>query len=210
MIPAFTDKGASEEFGRKLQLLAERKGSHAPLGPELLRWIEDLPTKTLERLAKMRLLDPGRLAGAKPLENHLEDFRDALRPGRNKRHVDQIYAKAKAVVDGCGFKFWQDIRADSVDAYLRRLRAGEDGVGLQTSNYYLGAIRQFCRWMVAHGRASESPLTVLRPLNATVDRRKVRRALSHEELLSLLRVTVSWSGLSGPPRDRLTWSTSAS
>src|SRR5262245_40137172 len=87
-VPAFTDKEASQEFGRKLQLLAERKGSYAPLGPELLRWIEDLPAKTLVRLARMRLLDPARLAAANPLSTHLEDFCDALRPGRNKRHVD--------------------------------------------------------------------------------------------------------------------------
>src|SRR5262249_35116144 len=149
-VPAFTDKGASEVLGRKLERLSAFKALDDPLPPDLQRWIEDAPTKLLKRLVKLGLLDEKRLATSKPLEEHLDDFREAVRPGRNPRHVEQIYAKTKAIIEGCDFTYWQDIRAEAVDAYLRKLRAGKDGVSLQTSNYYLGAIRQFCRWMVAH------------------------------------------------------------
>lgn len=61
------------------------------------------------------------------------------------------------------------------------------GLAAKTSNHVLAAGRQFARWVVERGYASEDPLRVLRPLNARVDRRHVRRALSEEELRALLR-----------------------
>src|SRR5262245_40129660 len=186
-IPAFTDKAMSEDLGRKLERLAEARGSHRAPPADLLPWIEDLSPKLAERLLALGLLDRAHLAIARPLLEHVEDFHQALLPERNKRHVEQIVAKVKRVIGGCSFKVWQDIQADAVDRYLRTLRSGADPVGIQTSNYYLGAMRQFCRWMVAHGRVSASPLNVLRPLNAAVDRKRVRRALTEKELTSLLR-----------------------
>ncbi len=185
-IPGFSDQAATRSLGRGIQRLLDLRGQEPP-DAELSRWIENLPARIQERLAELHLIDEKRLTGAKPLTKHLEDFRESLLPGRAPRHVEQTVARVKCVIEGCGFKFWQDIRPDAVDAFLRKLRAGEEGVSLQTSNYYLGAVRQFCRWMVAHGRASESPLTVLRPLNAALDRRKIRRAFTEKELRSLLR-----------------------
>jgi len=188
-IPAFTDKATSEELGRKLERLAEARAGHRTPPPDLLRWIEDLSPKLAARLLGLGLLDEAQLATARPLMDHVEDFNQSLLPGRNRRHVEQIIAKVKRVIAGCGFKVWQDIQADAVDRFLRELRSGKEAVGVQTSNYYLGAIRQFCRWMVAHGRVSSSPLAVLRPMNAAVDRKRIRRALTEKELKSLLRAT---------------------
>jgi hypothetical protein len=132
----------------------------------------------------------------RPLSEHLEEVRESLAPGRSPRHLEQVVSKLKPIFEECRFCYFQEIRAEEVDRFLRKLRDGKvsrkdakkrgRAVGVQTSNHYLGALRHSCRWMVAHGRAAESPLTVLRALNAAPHRRKVRRALSEAELRGLI------------------------
>jgi integrase len=68
---------------------------------------------------------------------------------------------------------------------MRNKAAG--GIGVQTSNFYLQAAKQFCRWMVRPARrATESPLAHLSGLNVRSDRRHDRRAFTVDELLCLL------------------------
>ena len=52
----------------------------------------------------------------------------------------------------------------------------------KTKNYYLQAVRQFCRWMVQNRRASESPLNHLKPLKVNKAQARQRRALDPQEL----------------------------
>jgi len=80
------------------------------------------------------------------------------------------------------------------------------GASAQTFNYYLRAIRQFCRWMVKDGRASESPVAHLDGLNVRTDRRHDRRSLTVDEMRRLLTRTQSAPerfGMSGPERAML-------
>ena len=73
----------------------------------------------------------------------------------------------------------------------------ETGISAQTFNFYLQAVRQFARWMVRDGRASESPVAHLQGLNVKAD----RRALTVQELGRLLRAAASGPecyGMSGP------------
>ena len=65
----------------------------------------------------------------------------------------------------------------------------ERGISAQTFNFYLQAVKQFCRWMVKDRRASELPLAHLEPLNVQTDRRHDRRELTEEELPRLLAAT---------------------
>jgi integrase len=78
------------------------------------------------------------------------------------------------------------------------------GVGVQTANYYLRDIKSFCRWLVKDRRASENPLAHLSGRHASADVRHARRALSEEELLSILETArdskESFRGLSGEDR----------
>ncbi len=65
------------------------------------------------------------------------------------------------------------------------------------------AIKQFCKWMVTEERAFSSPVESLKPLNSKADLRRVRRALTREEVGRLLEVTASRpteSGMPGPER----------
>src|SRR5262249_34694919 len=67
----------------------------------------------------------------------------------------------------------------------------------------VGAVKQFCRWMMKERRAHESPVAHLDKLNVHTDRRHDRRAITTPELLRLLYVTQNGParcGMSGPER----------
>lgn len=63
------------------------------------------------------------------------------------------------------------------------------GHSVQTMNFYLQAVKQFCRWMVKDRRMGDNPLAHLPGGNVRTDRRHDRRELEEEELRSLLSAT---------------------
>jgi integrase len=159
------------------------------------------------------VLAPDRIAVAKPLSEHLDDFAVAIRAkGNSTRHVELLTARArKLLVHGCGFRFFGDIRASTVMEYLHERRADTDkkrGMSAQTFNFYLQAVKQFCRWAVKDRRALENPLAHLDGLNVKTDRRRDRRALTVDELRGLLNAASYGPKLydmEGPERELLYW-----
>jgi integrase len=71
----------------------------------------------------------------------------------------------------------------TVQALQERLCRGRS---VQTINFYLAAIKQFCRWLVKDRRMGDNPLAHLSGGNVKLDRRHDRRALPLEELQRLL------------------------
>jgi site-specific recombinase XerC len=91
-------------------------------------------------------------------------------------------------------------------SHINGLRQAKNGISAQTFNFYLQAIKQFCRWMVKDRRATENPLLHLQGLNVRTDRRHDRRALSLEELTLLLETATDGPvrfNLAGPERELL-------
>jgi integrase len=189
----------TEELGRRIEkLVALRVLGNAP-DPELARWLESLSNELREKLTKHSLLDSRTVAGGRPLAEHLDDFHASLfHKGDSQDHADLVKARALRICKGCKFKFFTDISASKVQKNLSELRDMGKGLSHQTSNFYLQAIKQFFRWMVRDGRASESPVEHLTGLNVKLDRRHDRRNLTAEELVNLLNVTAA-----GPVRHRL-------
>jgi len=214
-LAAFTDRGQSDALGRKIEKLAAFASNREPLDATMTRWLDTLSPRLKARLAKIGLLDRKRLASAKPLTEHVDDFEQALLDkGDTTRHARLVAGRARRVIEGCGFKSWADIAGSNVLAYLSDLRADKvnddgkvkPGISAQTSNFYLQAIKQFCRWAVRDGRASESPLAHLRRLNVKTDRRHDRRALTLDEIGRLLRQAAGEPeryGMTGPVRAML-------
>jgi integrase len=116
-------------------------------------------------------------------------------------------ARVRIVFEGCRFTFYSDISASRVEEHLAELRKGiklataeveartegkkkrrKPAIGAQTSNFYLGAIKSFCRWMVKDRRARENPVAHLDGLNVKLDRRHDRRNLTPGELSRLIMV----------------------
>ena len=77
------------------------------------------------------------------------------------------------------------------------------GYSIQTSNHYLRAIKQFCRWLVRDRRTGDDRLLHLSMLNARLDRRHDRRALGPEEFARLVDAAETGSpveSIPGPDR----------
>jgi excisionase family DNA binding protein len=216
------------------------------------------------QLAGVGIADPFADHRGRPLAEHLEDFRRFLAARDNcAEHVRRTAAQAAAVLDGCGFRFTDDIdaaavaeflaerrrrdgrpelppgqksftcrelaallgvRADSVNRAARRGRLRPDGngrkrrfsraevegflarrrgLGVETSNHYLTAAKQFTRWLAKHGRTASDPLAVLSRQNAEVDVRHERRALGPGDfavLVAAARRGKPFRGISGNDR----------
>jgi len=139
-------------------------------------------------LARAGIIDKYKDHRSKPLLEHLADFKaNLLDKGNTVKHAQLVYNRAKAVVDGCRFCYFSDISASKVQSYLADRR--RQGLSIRSSNFYLQAIKQFCRWMVADNRVGENPLAHLQGQNPKTDIRHQRRALTAEELQQLLIAT---------------------
>ncbi len=165
-IPLFRDKTASQQRAAQLQ-------------------------KEIE-MARAGVVDRYKEHRRKPLSEHLKDFRQSLLDkGNTKSHVELTHNRVKAVLKGGKFVFIADISASKVQRYLADLRNNGEGISAQTFNFYLQAVKQFCKWMVQDQRASESPLEHLKGLNVRTDRRHDRRALEPDEIRWLLEATTT-------------------
>ncbi|GAB4160421.1 MAG: hypothetical protein Tsb009_37740 [Planctomycetaceae bacterium] len=122
----------------------------------------------------------------RPLKSHLQDFRSYLSAQNNTaKHVRQTCNRIQKLIEGCGFMSLADVSASNVVSWLGDQR--EQGVfGIKTSNYYLGAIKEFCNWLVRENRLPHNPLSQLNALNADSDIRRERRALTADELAKLI------------------------
>jgi integrase/recombinase XerC len=82
-----------------------------------------------------------------------------------------------------------------------------EGVGPETVNHYVRAIRGFLRWMVRAKRIGSNPLDSLTLVATTVDTRRHRRELTIDELRRLLTTTRTntrtYRGLTGVDRTML-------
>ncbi len=211
-VPGFTDKGQTEELGRKLlKLVAARANTEAP-DLSMSRWLESLPQRIRAKLVEIGLLEGRTVAATKPLVEHLTDFQQHLRAkGATVKHVHMVHQRARDLFEGCGFRHWSDVHVAAVERWLAELMTtprktavvqttGQSkGRSVQSRNFYLQAAKQFCRWMVRDGRAATNPLDYIGMLNVATDRRHDRRALSIDELKRLLATTVGNGDRFGVP-----------
>ena len=162
-IPLFRDKTASQQRATQLQ-------------------------KEIE-MARVGVVDRFKEHRKRPLAEHLEDFHQALlAKGNTAKYAAQTIQRVKNVFVGCKFVYWNDISASTVQRCIATLR-DDDTICASTSNHYLQRIKQFAKWMVLDGRADQSPVEHLQPINSSSDKRHQRRALEPDEIRRLLEVT---------------------
>lgn len=198
---------ATHELGKNLVALADyHAATGGQLDPKLARWVEGLPNRLKAKLLEWGLLSRERAAAARPLAEHLADFKQALlAKGNTERHATQTHRRAEFIIKQCGFKFHSDIDATRVLSVLHDLRQDTEdrrGISKQTFNFYLGSLKQFCRWMRKNRRASDNPVEHLDRLNTADDRRHDRRALTHDELRRLIAAAEDGPTLSGRYKKR--------
>ena len=136
-------------------------------------------------------IDPFEDHRQRPLAEHLEDFRAFLESkGNTSEHVALTVSRVTAAFEGCQFKKLADLNAGRVAGLLSDRRKGKKGKGgeevaglsVASSNHHLGAVKSFGSWLVKDRRWPENPFAHLSRLNAKVDVRRERRAMSADEL----------------------------
>ena len=146
-----------------------------------------------EKEREVALIDSGavdplqeryREEAAKPVKQHLKDYlaickdKEAQSGLREKeRHLDWL-------IDELEIAKLSDFQPDRVDLALSAL--SEAGKSARTVNIKLECARAFLAWCVRMGRLQSNPLRVVQRRNEVVDRRYIRRALTDEEVSSLL------------------------
>ncbi|MEC8493740.1 MAG: site-specific integrase, partial [Planctomycetota bacterium] len=202
-VAAFPDKAASEALGRKIErLVALRAAGEAP-DLELTRFISDLPTRIRDLLGKVGVLGRARVAANRTIDLLLEEFSATLRArGRTENYVRKAVRRASKAFAGSGARALPDVQGGRLERFLETER--NHGMSFRTSNHYLAACRAFTKWTVEEGFLGRDPLAGLKPLNAKLDPRRERRALSFDdELPRLIRAAAEgpvYRGVTGPMR----------
>jgi hypothetical protein len=178
----YADRDTSERSSRFIEQLDRQAGTGQPMNLEQSRRVTAMPPRIRNRLAEWRVIPVTAIAIAKPLKDHVQDWKqNKTRKGRTKAHVDLVVSRALAILNSCGFTFWNDIQKDRIENYLLELREGtaeKAGISAQTYNFYVSIIGGFCKWMIRAGRATENPVHGLDRLPVNTDRRHDRRAFS--------------------------------
>jgi integrase len=160
-VMGFTDRGLTEQLAAKLE--------------------------TEARLRRTGLIDPEQEKSVErklsPIEDHLTAFELSLGDNTDK-HVKLTMFRTRRLIEGCAFTCLGDIDAEKVQTCLRQLCVAED-LGHRTYNHYLQAMDAFLNWCVPK-RLLANPLAGLERLNQEVDIRHQRRALTPEEVGSLV------------------------
>jgi integrase len=206
-LPLFKDRRASDAMARIVDRLNSLRSSNDTLPPGLARAVDEMPSAMLASLAKWNIIPAEKATSTKLLSGHIEDWKSAiLADGCTAEHAEKTTGRALRLIEASGAKQYSDLSAHDVLIALADLRKDrtlpdektEQGISPQTSNFYLGAVKQFATWMVRNKRATVSPLIDLDRLNVQTDRRHDRRALELDELHLLLDVTESGYSKPGP------------
>lgn len=185
-VVAFTDKDASAEFGRTIDRLVSMRGTGLPLDAATSSWLELLSDRHRARFAEWGLIDAQVSSLSDPLTVHVESFRQHLEAkGRTAGYVRDKCSRVLAVMTGCGFVYFRDIRAEAIRAWGATKR--DDGMAKRTWAHHVDAIRAFCTFMAASGRVASSPLENLKALD--VDDEKPRGVLTRQQLDVLCAAT---------------------
>lgn len=170
----------SDEHGRRIS----KKGFTDKRATEALA----LEVEQQVKRRKVGLVDPKQEkreeASKQRIEELVTDFGKSLSKNSPK-HVELSLSRLRRLIVDAEFKTILDIDIDSVEAVLGDM-LDADEIGRKTYNHYLSTAYQFCKWLVPN-RLAANPLEGIKRLNADVDVRHPRRALSPDEFTLLCK-----------------------
>ena len=139
---------------------------------------------------------------AKPLASHLDDFEAAMAGnGGNKKYPTLTTHRIARVLALAKVKRISELSLSKIKGAIDSLRGGE--MATETANHHIRAVKGFARWLWRDGRAREHYLAHLATTSSEGDRRRVRRALTHEEAARVVQAAACGpdaGNLSGPDR----------
>ena len=141
---------------------------------------------------------------ARPLADHLADFRAALlAKGGTRKHALVSSNRAGRVLTLPRARCISDLSPSKALGALAILRS--EGLGPETINHHVRAVKAYSRWLWKDGLAREHYLAHLATVNPDADRRRRRRALTVAEAIRLVQAAERGPvvmGMTGPDRAR--------
>ncbi len=127
--------------------------------------------------------------GDRPIEEHFAEYMDHCRHvgmskgtlGLKETHIESMILATEA-------KRLSDLEPIAVEQFLQGLKT--DGKSARTVNHYRADIVALMNWATKTGRIRNHSLSIIPKLNEQEDRRRVRRALTDEELTRLLEMAI--------------------
>ncbi len=125
-----------------------------------------------------------------PLADHITAFIDHQRAKGLSRRINDTRAQLKRIAEDCGFRRLADLDASALERWLVDRKT--EGMSAATRNEYRGGWMTFCNWCVASkpARLLANPFTRVPKADTKADRRRIRRALTEDELMRLLAVAL--------------------
>ena len=195
---SFTDSHTGKRITKKLY--SDKQASRR----ELDRMIEEAERKAtgiIDRFAEHR---------TRPIAEHIQDYLDHCEHvEQSPKHRQMKRTDLYRVVNGIGAKRLTDLEPNAVQRFLQGLR--NDDLSARKINVVRANAVAFMSWCVETGRYPDNPLSIISRLDERKDRRRIRRAMSEEELGRLLDVAGASDRLNEgrhPPR-RIVYLTAA-
>ena len=134
------------------------------------------------------------------LAEALERFRTKMvASGCVAKHIVATSRRLRHIFQETGIESLSDIRRESVEHWIAS-EVGKKVRSHRTINGYILSAKYFSQYLVDIELLPSNPLKAIRKLNPELDRRKVRRAMTTEEVERLLQVA-------GADTNRRTWHT---
>ena len=177
----------------------------------------EIQRRELEREIRTDTKDPFERHRTRPLADHLEDYLAAmLAEGTRPKHVHMTRQRVRRILDGGHLRFIRDLSPSAVKttvagfmclAPAAKTPRDRPPLSAQSRNFYIGSMKQFCRWMVVEQRMPSSPLGPLKKWNVATDRRHDRVRIFPAEFAKLVaaaeRSPKTIEGMTGPERSLL-------
>lgn len=163
------DRRVAEQLAVKVEADAARvRAGQPPLHPETAEYL-------------------GLASGNKNYEDALDAFlQEQQRRAASASHVRDLGNILARIRRACQWTTLQDVKADQVGDYLRRLAAA--GRSRRTQNHHQSKLSNFLNWCVRQKWLAANPILDLQAVTVgRAGRKHLRRALTPDELLRLLK-----------------------
>jgi integrase len=137
-----------------------------------------------------------------PLTSHVVDFeRYLLAKGGGAQHARTSGQRIRRVLELAKCRRISELSLSRALDAIQDLRGA--GLGQESINHHIRAVKSFSRWLCRDGRAREHHLAYMATSSSESDRRHVRRLLSPEEASRIIQAAASGpdaESLRGPDR----------
>lgn len=161
-LKGFTDKSETEKLAAKLE------------HEEALR-AKGLVDPEQEKLAAQKQM---------AIEKAIAGF-EKKQSNNSEKHAKLTLSRLRRIIAEAGVSELGQINLESIESAIGQI-IDDDDSGPRTYNHYVQAINSFCNWLVASKKLAANPLVGMARMNAEVDVRHRRRALTADEFSSLV------------------------